>query len=329
MNIENALRPDLHYCFKFSTAGGAKMDNERVSPCLQNYWQKRSTVPGAFWDIDFLLFDRMLRLQRERRIVGDLLEIGALYGKSAIVLGCHARPAEKVIVCDIFDESDGDSENIAENSASYSGLNRSKFEQNYRRWVGRPAHVIAKLSEHLVGMVEPKSLRFAHVDGSHLYSVVRPDIMNTRDFMNDNGVVVVDDFRGLHTPGVAAALWDIVANDGLIPICISEQKFYGAWNVETAEAFREDIIAWADSQGDALNYGVQDIANAKILIIQNPPPFKRYNFSLKFPIAWDRARIVLNIPIPWIRHKAAVRLIELLNRAWFRPFLGSRPGDVK
>jgi len=305
------------------------MGSEYVSACLRNYWRKRSTVPGAFWDLDFLLFDRILGLQHERNVVGDMLEIGALYGKSAIVLGCHARPEEKVIVCDIFDDPDGDAENVAENSASYSGLNRSKFEENYLRWVDRRPHVIAELSEHLVGRIEPKSLRFAHVDGSHLYRIVRSDIVNTRSFMNDRGVVAVDDFRAIHTPGVAAALWDAVSNDGLIPICISEQKFYGAWDMETAGVVRESLILWASSQGDSLNYGVQDIVNSKILIIQNPPPCKRYNFSCKFPIRWNRARMVVNIPIPWIRHMAAVRLSELLGRAWFRPFLGSRPDNIK
>ena len=241
-----------------------------TSKCVQKYWRGRNRVVGAFWDIDFLLFDRILRMQTEYGVRGDLLEIGALYGKSAIVLGCHAGTDEKVIVCDIFNDAEGDTENVAENSQSYSGLNRKKFEENYLRWVDRTPVVIAELSEDLIGKVEPRSLRFAHVDGGHLYSVVRTDINTARDLLNESGVVAMDDFRVLHAPGVAAAVWEAVTNEGLIPICISEQKFYGAWNPETARATRENLTDWAASQGQAINYGVQDVAGSRLLVIENP-----------------------------------------------------------
>jgi hypothetical protein len=209
-------------------------------------------------------------MQTGHGVRGDLLEIGALYGKSAIVLGCHAGTEEKVIVCDIFNDAEGDTENVAENSQSYSGLNRKKFEENYLRWVDRPPVVIAELSEHLIGKVEPRSLRFAHVDGGHLYSVVRTDINTARDLVNDRGVVAMDDFRVLHAPGVAAAVWEAVSNEGLVPICISEQKFYGAWNPETARATRENLTDWAAAQGQAINYGIQDVAGSRLLVIENP-----------------------------------------------------------
>ena len=121
------------------------MRRENVSECVQKYWRQRNSIVGAFWDIDFLLFDCILRMQSECGVHGDLLEIGALYGKSAIVLGCHAGAEEKVIVCDIFNDVEGDDENVSENSQSYNGLNRQKFEENYSRWVDRPPVVIAEL----------------------------------------------------------------------------------------------------------------------------------------------------------------------------------------
>ena len=284
------------------------MTLEDVSQCVEKYWRERNSVAGAFWDIDFLLFDRILRMQLEYGIRGDLLEIGALYGKSAIVLGCHAGPAEKVIVCDIFNDVEGDPENVAENSQSYNGLNRRKFEENYLRWVDRPPVVIAELSKHLVNRVEAQSLRFAHVDGGHLYNVVRMDITNIRGLMTDCGVVVMDDFRALHTPGVAAAVWEAVSNDGLIPICISEQKFYGAWNPETARATRESLTGWIASQEDAINYGIQDIAGASVLVIQNPPP-------------WRTFKIFIELPVPWKK--------RVVPPAWARPYLGSRPTEAR
>lgn len=275
--------------------------------------------------MDFLIFDRILQTQNADNVRGDLLEIGALFGKSAIVLGRHAKPSEKVIVCDIFDAADGNPDNIEENSQSYSGLNRAKFEKNYSRWVDQSPEVIAGLSQHIVNRIESQSLRFAHIDGSHLYDVVRTDIANVRNLMNQDGVVVMDDFRALHTPGVAAAVWDAVSNQGLTPICISEQKFYGSWNPKVARAIREDLSRWLASQGDHINYGTQNVAGASVLIIQNPAPWGgKYQMILKIPNPWRPIHIVIEVPAPWKRHFAASRMRDIINFSWGRPYLGGQ-----
>src|SRR4051794_2346863 len=135
------------------------MTLQNVSGCLDEYWRERNSIVGAFWDIDCLLFDQVLRMQFSHDIQGDLLEIGALYGKSAIVLGLHARSTEKVIVCDVFDDAGGDAENTAENVQSYNGLNRRKFEDNYSRYVHQSPVVIPELSEHIAERVTAQSLR--------------------------------------------------------------------------------------------------------------------------------------------------------------------------
>lgn len=75
----------------------------------------------------------------------------------------------------------------------------------------------------------PNSLRFIHVDGSHLYDHVAADIESARIALDDDGVVVFDDFRSEHTPGVSAAVWQAVTGSGLRPIALSAGKFYGTW----------------------------------------------------------------------------------------------------
>jgi hypothetical protein len=241
-----------------------------VSGCVEPYWRKRNTVFGAFWDIDFLVFDRVLQTQSERGIRGDLLEIGALYGKSAIVLGCHAAATEEVYVCDVFQADEGDSANAAENLQSYEGLTRRKFEDNYQKWVGRLPTVIAELSDGIAKHVPVNSLRFAHVDGGHLYNVVKQDLENVQGLLNEAGVVVMDDVRALHTPGVAAAVWEAVSRSGLVPIAITEQKFYGAWNQEVVRTIFNALKEWLAAQGDSVNYGVQIVSDAPMLVIENP-----------------------------------------------------------
>lgn len=304
--------------------------NQAVSKRVQAYWRKRRSVPGAFWDIDFLIFDRILQMQDAQCIRGDLLEIGALFGKSAIVLGQHAKPQEKVIVCDIFEDAEGDAENVEENIQSYTGLNRAKFEENYSKWVDQLPVVIADLSTNIVNKVESQSLRFAHIDGSHLFEVVRMDIANTRTLLNENGIVVMDDFRALHTPGVAAAVWDAVSNQGLTPICITEQKFYGSWNPRIALDIQDNLTRWIASQQDALNYGIQDIAGMSTLIIQNPAPWGgKLQIVVRIPNPWRPIQVVIEVPAPWRKHIAASRMRDVVNYSWGRPYLGKRSGPTE
>lgn len=240
------------------------------SPSVQDYWIGRRSVGGPFWDIDFLVFDRILNEQKRSGVTGDLLEIGALYGKSAIVLGLHAQPGEETVICDLFGDTGVNAANTHENEMSYPGLNRGIFEDNYKRWVSRPARVVQHLSDEIRSHVRDGSLRFAHVDGGHHYDVVAADIRNCRELLADGGIIVIDDFRQIHTPGVAAAAWAAVANDGLIPFCATEQKLYATWDAATADSMLKELTTWVRSEDAITNAGIQDVAGHQLLIIQNP-----------------------------------------------------------
>lgn len=240
------------------------------SPVAREYWCARWEVGGAFWDIDFLVFDRVLSEQENKGVEGDLLEIGAAYGKSAIVLGLHAKTGEETIVCDIFEETGVNTANTLENQLSYPGLNRSAFETNYLRWVGKPPRIVQELSSSIPSHVRPGSLRFAHLDGGHHYDVVSDDVRNTRKLLLDTGVLVFDDFRAFHTPGVAAAAWEAVAIDHMIPFCATEQKLYATWNPATAKDMGEVLADWVKGQGEAVNAGIQEVAGHELLLIANP-----------------------------------------------------------
>lgn len=57
-------------------------------------------LPGWFNPDDLELFVRILEGQRGAGAAGDLLEIGAFQGKSAVVLGFFADATDRVHVCD-------------------------------------------------------------------------------------------------------------------------------------------------------------------------------------------------------------------------------------
>ncbi|MFH9731406.1 class I SAM-dependent methyltransferase [Streptomyces sp. NPDC017260] len=186
-------------------------------------------VPGWFWPLDQVLFSWFLERQEQRDARGDLLELGAYLGKSAILLGHHLRDGETLTVCDLFGAEPPDAANRAEAAKSYSSLTRQAFEQNYLSFHETLPTIIQAPSSAISDEVAPGTCRFAHIDASHLYEHVQGDIGAARDLLLPDGIVVLDDFRSEHTPGVAVAAWEAVLNRELRPVCLSSQKLYATW----------------------------------------------------------------------------------------------------
>ena len=223
-------------------------------------------VPGWFPVLDQLLFDWFLNRQEAAGTRGDLLEIGVYMGKSAIFTGRHLRPGEKYTVCDLFEGEAPDDANRAESAKSYSALTRGRFEDNYRAFHDELPRVLQGPSSVVPGEVEPRSCRFVHIDGSHLYGHVHDDIGAARDLLVPDGVVVLDDFRSEHTPGVSIATWEAVLNRGLRPICLSTQKLYGTWG--DPEPVQEALLAMAGARSDC-HLSVQQAAGHRIVRLKS------------------------------------------------------------
>ncbi len=209
---------------------------------MAGYLQRMDEIPGWLLLIDALIMCGIDSFQRERQISGDLLEIGTYQGKSAILMGYFRRGPERLVVCDLFVTKASTEENTEENQRYYKGIDHSVFEDNYRRFHSEPPKILAKPSSS-ISELDPDSFRLVHVDGSHIYEIVREDLRNTRRLLCDGGVVIIDDWRTGHTPGVAAATWEAILHDGLLPICFTDQKLYGTWTPSLC-ASREEIESW-------------------------------------------------------------------------------------
>src|ERR1039458_7787699 len=189
-----------------------------------------NTVAGWMQLRDAKLFDAIDAKQRELGITGDLLEIGCYQGTSAILLGYMRQPNERLVICDLFDGPTASPEDAAERERYYArDFNRQLFESNYRRFHDELPEIIANPSSTLFSCGLERSFRFIHIDGSHAYEHVRSDLLLAKELLIPGGVVSFDDLLSPHTPGVTAAVWEGVANDGLIPI-LQSIKFYGTWD---------------------------------------------------------------------------------------------------
>ena len=239
------------------------------------------TIVGAFEQPDVGIFRALLEAADEP---GDLAEFGVLYGRSAVLLGAYLRSSERFTVVDLFETAAGDDHNRAENDAWYPGLTRAGFEANYLRFHDRLPTIVQGPSPQIEGAAAAGGHRFVHIDASHLYEHVTVDIEVAHRLLRPDGIVVLDDFRAEHTPGVAAAAWQAVHVTGLRPFALSPNKMYATWG--EAERWREIVRARAAQAG--LVHEEHRIAGRTVLRVgargaAGPHPAKRYVPEVLWP----------------------------------------------
>ncbi|WP_371528912.1 class I SAM-dependent methyltransferase [Streptomyces sp. NBC_01283] len=223
-----------------------------------------SDVKGWFHPVDQVLFDWTLSRQRDQGQRGDLLELGAYLGKSAIFMGAYLRAEETFTVCDLFDSPAPDRANSAEMGRSYATLTRRAFEANYGSFHEGLPRIVQEPSSGITAHVRADSCRFVHIDASHLYEHVHADIAAAKEVLGPDGIVVLDDFRAEHCPGVAAATWGAVASTGLKPLCITATKFYGTWG--DYDAIHADLAVFLKERDD-MWHGAEEVAGFPMIRI--------------------------------------------------------------
>ncbi|MFG2617463.1 class I SAM-dependent methyltransferase [Streptomyces sp. NPDC048507] len=226
-----------------------------------------SEVKGWFSAYDQVLFDWFLTRQNEARSPGspgDILELGAFMGKSAIFLAQYLREGEEFTICDLFDSPAPDDFNLAEMKDSYPTLTRRGFETNYLAFHPALPTVIQAPTAVVADRVRPGSCRFVHVDASHLHEHVVQDIASSRTVAAPDAVVVFDDYRSAHCPGVAAAVWAAVATGGLRVIAVSASKLYATWGDPAPH--QAALLGWLEGRTD-LWHGVDVVAGNPLVRI--------------------------------------------------------------
>ena len=74
-----------------------------------------------------------------------------------------------------------------------------------------------------------------------MFDQVRADVINTKKILQPGGIAVFDDYRMEHTPGVAAAVWESVFFDGLVPFAVTARKMYAVYEGADPEPYREAL----------------------------------------------------------------------------------------
>lgn len=216
---------------------------------VTEYLSAKESVPGWFFEADVRLFLAVNELQTRRGIKGNVLEIGAYYGKSAILLGYCLQAGERLVVSDVFEQTDAlSSEGMAEHDIYYTAsLRQQEFERHYRRFHQSLPELIVGPSAQLDRAALARQFRLIHVDGGHEYEIVREDILTARALLTEGGIVVFDDWSQPHCPGVAMALWESYRETNLIPLGFTNNKLYATWDTTFTA---DDLDRWVQEQSE-------------------------------------------------------------------------------
>jgi predicted O-methyltransferase YrrM len=188
------------------------------------YTEQMDNVDGWFFEADVELFSHLLACQTAEGIKGDMLEIGAYQGKSAILMGYGLRDDEELVICDLFGAVMDHADIAQTPRREYAGLEQQQFLANWDRFhTRRPTLEVCESSALDLG---ERALRFIHLDGCHSYRCVANDISLAVTHAAKRGVIAMDDYRGVETPGVAAAVWQAVGNGLLFPFAATYMKIY-------------------------------------------------------------------------------------------------------
>jgi hypothetical protein len=174
-----------------------------MTDTIARYLDNLHLVEG--WGMDgelapiFLLLND---LQRRFQLHGTFFEIGVHHGKTAILLALMARPTEKCVFLDLFDQQE---ENI--NNSGRGNL--EVFRENLARWApnSEPEIIVGNsLKLDLSSIADLASgVRFAHIDGGHYRDLVLNDLYKTEAVLGVGGIVIVDDFLHSGSLGVNEA----------------------------------------------------------------------------------------------------------------------------
>jgi predicted O-methyltransferase YrrM len=230
-------------------------------------YRRIEEIPGWFQRMDMELFKQLLDLTRDRLGGGDLAELGVYLGKSAALIGWGQQPGETFTVVDLFEQSAEEAANRSENDEQYTSLTQQAFERHYLSVHDRLPTVVRGLSSSIVDHATHGTHRLVHVDASHLYEHVVQDIASARTLLKPGGVVVFDDYRAPHTPGVAAAVWRATAED-LRPFALTANKLYAAF--DDSQPWSDLVHGWVEQS--FWRPEVQRIAGHDVVRLRKPAP---------------------------------------------------------
>jgi hypothetical protein len=163
------------------------------------------------------VFARLLDLQRQLGIAGDLLEVGVFRAGTASLLASALKDAERLFLIDPF-------QNAAGNRRTIEGFAGVKPEQLVFHVLDSIA--VNKWRERVLSPDLPL-VRFAHIDGEHSYDAVYSDLELAQRYVTGGGLIVLDDIFNMNSACCTHAMFDYLRDHPLLQcVALGFRKAY-------------------------------------------------------------------------------------------------------
>lgn len=197
---------------------------------INKFYKDTKKVFGWLNYEDSLFFDFFLNLLNAQNVPGAVLEIGAHFGKTSILLGNYVKSPENLHICDVFEKAEllEDFQNIHEYETTYRNIipTRKLFENNFskhHKWLP-VIHQVDSLNLH--PYILNKSFKFIHIDGGHTFQAVESDMALALSKISHRSIVVMDDYRNYGAIGVSQVFWSTIFNKQLNLVLLTDAKAY-------------------------------------------------------------------------------------------------------
>lgn len=219
------------------------MDEETLDRLNRYIHEGQKIVPGWAHQADLLLLAHVGQVQQQLSVGGHICEVGVFQGKSLVVLALLLADKERVYGIDLFSD-----DNLI---ATQENINR--FVPNKEAVTLHKANTLDLDKAQLEVMFGGRGvIRYLHVDAGHEYFEVLHDLELLAPFLNEEGVLVMDDIYDRESPGVSLALWHYCAEKqnsrDLVPFMVGVNKLYLCCKACTARYQAELVKAPALAQ---------------------------------------------------------------------------------
>jgi hypothetical protein len=177
-------------------------------------------IDGWFYPLDMMFFGVIEAFHRSISASGDLAEIGVWKGKSLTLLSLLKAPAEHLYGMDLFCD-----DLLEQSQASLEKFVPDSQRQNIAFVKGNTADYSTAQLRQLFR----RKLRLLHIDAGHEYHEVLHTLSLTAPFVEDHGIIVMDDYLDREFPGVHSATLDYcyeTSKGRWVPFLVGGNKIY-------------------------------------------------------------------------------------------------------
>lgn len=184
-------------------------------------------VPGYINFEDVIFFQYFFQELNSKEIIGDILEIGAYFGKTSILMNNLSNDSDTSYICDVFEEYNTISDLKNKDEAQYYVTHlptRAKFERNWYSYCRSRPIILQMESKFLKKELVDGSLKFIHIDGAHTFQAVNQDIEISLTKICKDGIIVMDDYKAI--PDVQQVFQSVLYQKKLKLILLTNAKAY-------------------------------------------------------------------------------------------------------